>query len=383
MPKVEEMVCKFCRRPCWLGRPCKNAEVNLDKTVEPDSLEAFFYRFLFLDMICQQRKEEKEIAEHNSPNQHHIPEVRVSPSPEPRFIPRAPRPRTPDQDLDSQADDICFRCGLTVYQAEMRQTKGKSYHSLCYTCFRCHRFLDAMTVTDGDDGEAYCKTCYKYKFMKDKSYLGGGNTTSILAKAGDSDRCPRCYGKVFQAEQMLSAHGVYHRACFRCAEQECGRALDSTTYCDSSTGLVFCKTCYSKHIGPQGFGFGVTSPVLVSVTDDHVDKEEEGDGCRRPTPLPNYKMKLTPATPGRETPGPKCPRCVKDVFLIERVYVGRKQWHRLCLSCATCARILDSSTLNEVGEGEQVFCPKCYKNYNSVETGQGWRKEERPKSCNA
>lgn len=383
-------MCKFCRRPCWLGRPCKNAEVNLDKTVEPDSLEAFFYRFLFLDMISQQRKEEREILEKNSPNQHQIPEVRVSPSPEPRFIPRAPRPRTPDQE-DSQADDICVRCGLTVYQAEMRQTKGKSYHSMCYTCFRCHRNLDAMTVTDGEDGEAYCKTCYKYKFLKDTSYLGGGNTTSILAKAGDSDRCPRCYGKVFQAEKMLSAHGVYHRACFRCAEQECGRALDSTTYCDSPTGLVFCKTCYSKHLGPTGFGFGV-SPVLVSVTEpeDHGDCNEEASGCmRRPTPLPNYKMKLTPATPGRDTPGgggrggPHCPRCDKDVFLIERVYVGRKQWHRVCLSCATCSRRLDSSTLNEVGEGEQVFCPKCYKNYNNVETGQGWRKEERPKTCNA
>lgn len=376
-------MCKFCRRPCWLSKPCKNAEVNLDRTVEPDSLEAFFYRFLFLDMICQ-RKEEREISEQNAPYKYQIPEVRVSPEPEPRFIPRAPRPETPDQDLDALGDDICVRCGLTVYQAELRQTRGKSYHSLCYTCFRCHRFLDAMTVTDGGDGEAYCKTCYKYKFMKDNSYLGGGNTTSILAKVGDSDRCPRCYGKVFQAEQMLSAHGVYHRGCFRCAEQECGRALDSTTYCDSPTGLVFCKTCYSKHLGPKGFGFGGTTPTLVSVTDDNVDNKDQEDeaSTRRPTPLPHYKMKLTPATP-RETQGPKCPRCSKAVFLIERVYVGRKQWHRFCLNCATCSRRLDSSSLNEVGEGEQVFCPKCYKNYNSVETGQDWRKEQRPKSCNA
>ena len=66
--------------------------------------------------------------------------------------------------------------------------------------------------------------------------LGSGKTTSILARRGDPDQCPRCLGKVFKAEQVLSANAVYHKACFRCAEVECGRALDSTSYCDSPQG---------------------------------------------------------------------------------------------------------------------------------------------------
>ena len=68
--------------------------------------------------------------------------------------------------------------------------------------------------------------------------LGSGKTTTILAMKGDADQCPRCLGKVFQAEQVLSANAVYHKACFRCAEVECGRALDSTSYCDSPQGRL-------------------------------------------------------------------------------------------------------------------------------------------------
>ena len=72
--------------------------------------------------------------------------------------------------------------------------------------------------------------------------LGSGKTTAILAKTGDPDQCPRCLGKVFQAEQVFSANAVYHKACFRCAEVECGKSLDSTSYCDSPQGSqYFCN----------------------------------------------------------------------------------------------------------------------------------------------
>ena len=35
----------------------------------------------------------------------------------------------------------------------------------------------------------------------------------ILIRPGDKDCCPRCGGRVFQAERVLSAKGVYHRFC--------------------------------------------------------------------------------------------------------------------------------------------------------------------------
>ena len=49
------------------------------------------------------------------------------------------------------------------------------------------------------------------------------------------------------------------------------------------------------------------------------------------------------------------------MFAAERVYVGHQQWHKTCLACLTCSKLLDSSSLNDVGQGETVYCNKCYK----------------------
>ena len=39
-------------------------------------------------------------------------------------------------------------------------------------------------------------------------------TYNNRSRPGDKDCCPRCGGRVFQAERVLSAKGVYHRFCF-------------------------------------------------------------------------------------------------------------------------------------------------------------------------
>ena len=55
-------------------------------------------------------------------------------------------------------------------------------------------------------------------------------TTTILAEEGDKNKCPRCSGKVFEAEKMASNNGVFHRKCFNC--QDCHRALDASSVND-------------------------------------------------------------------------------------------------------------------------------------------------------
>ena len=42
--------------------------------------------------------------------------------------------------------------------------------------------------------------------------------------------CPRCQGKVFEAEKMVTRIGSYHRNCFSCIE--CKKKLDSVTCCE-------------------------------------------------------------------------------------------------------------------------------------------------------
>ena len=147
-------------------------------------------------------------------------------------------------------DYDCLRCGSPVYAAELRSTKTGIYHTLCFRCHSCQRLLNMNNFTELDD-KTFCNICYKMRWKTANTSLltdecriekvsshpmGSGKTTSILAESGAPDQCPKCLGKVFQAEKILSANAAYHKACFRCAEVECGKSLDSTSYCDSPQG---------------------------------------------------------------------------------------------------------------------------------------------------
>ena len=68
------------------------------------------------------------------------------------------------------------------------------------------------------------------------------NTTSIKAKDGAKDGCPKCGGRVFEAEKMTTRTRVFHRKCFSC--EECSRALDSTNVAEGPGGdAVYCQNC--------------------------------------------------------------------------------------------------------------------------------------------
>lgn len=177
----EEVVCQHCDSPCWLSEePCAEEErrrrVGADPTTagERDSLEAFFLRLLLLDNIKQEAQEEASQQE-VLPAASDTPELR-------QFRPRQPRPATPAE--EEPQDEACCRCQAIVYRAELRQCRGRSYHVACFSCLSCRRRLDAMSATEGPDGEAYCPACYR-RFLADSSRpVGAGSTTSILARWG-------------------------------------------------------------------------------------------------------------------------------------------------------------------------------------------------------
>ena len=49
------------------------------------------------------------------------------------------------------------RCGGAVYEAEKVTMKEQQYHKKCFTCHRCCRALDALSVGIAQDNEIYCK----------------------------------------------------------------------------------------------------------------------------------------------------------------------------------------------------------------------------------
>ena len=55
---------------------------------------------------------------------------------------------------------------------------------------------------------------------------------AIPGEENDKLTCPRCGGKVFEAERMVTKFGSYHKNCFSCIE--CAKKLDSTDVCEGN-----------------------------------------------------------------------------------------------------------------------------------------------------
>ena len=99
---------------------------------------------------------------------------------------------------------------------------------------QCKRPLDYASLSEGPDSEVYCRNCYSHQHgHKARPNLHEADVTSLQVglystqqyhltseqgDEGDLDVCPRCAGKVFEAEKQVAKSGSYHRKCFTCAE---------------------------------------------------------------------------------------------------------------------------------------------------------------------
>lgn len=166
-----------------------------------------------------------------------------------------------------------------------------------------------------------------------------------------AEACPRCKKLVYFAEEIRALGRKWHKLCLKCAE--CNKLLDSTT-CTDHQGEAFCKACYGKNFGPKGYGFaGGASGLSANST----TKYGETDGN-----VSHYaQAQAAPVVNGgnsRFGGGEKCPRCQKTVYFAEEARANGRKWHKLCLKCANCNKMLDSTTCTD-HDGE-AFCKACY-----------------------
>jgi len=66
--------------------------------------------------------------------------------------------------------------------------------------------------------------------------------------------CPRCEKPVYHAEAMQAAGTTWHKSCYTCAC--CGTILNPQNIADRPGDNIYCKLCYKKNFGPQGYGYG-------------------------------------------------------------------------------------------------------------------------------
>lgn len=154
------------------------------------------------------------------------------------------------------------------------------------------------------------------------------DTTAIMASPGDPDACPKCRGKVFEAEKMVSTQGSFHKKCFVC--NECNRALDQSSVVESSEeglGVIYCKNCFGK----KRF-------LLQSKYREDVDLQAS-------KPL---------------DPSKACQRCGGGVFAAEEFSVeSGRVYHDRCAKCFSCRRKLEAKSLFSAPDKE-IYCQGCY-----------------------
>ena len=243
----------------------------------------------------------------------------------------------------------CQRCGGNVYEAEKIVTSIGFYHPGCFKCAKCSRSLDhgSAFVSDSEEVEKdiYCSKCYNEEFAWSKRCRSRSRsrmesvppmdqvnveivelpnedilaqsmveTTRIMADDGDANKCPKCNGKVFEAERMASNKSVFHRKCFTC--NDCHRALDPSLVNDGpgEDGSIFCTNCYQKHFGPT------------------VQVQAYRNGSLNGLNDPSLKG---------------CHRCKKVVYIAEEIVTNGRSYHKSCAKCFKCSRQLDLQTLQD------------------------------------
>ena len=200
---------------------------------------------------------------------------------------------------------------------------------------------------------------------------------------GQSNKCGRCTKAVYFAEETRAFGKLWHTNCFLCGNKTCNKRLDSTNATEHE-GEIYCKVCYANAFGPKGYGFAggaagsmtLTAPTLPNIKPpktQQIEASKSGQARIEVSPAPmsigRYKQgSRSPASRG-VTPIPSgkdiCGRCNKKVYAAEKVWgpVKDQPWHQNCLTCKSCGKRLDSSTMKPFEN--EAYCVACYNKYHT------------------
>ena len=129
----------------------------------------------------------------------------------------------------------------------------------------------------------------------------------ILALSNDPDACPRCLGKVFEAEKIQSNSRSFHKDCFTC--KSCQKILNNSN-CFELSNEIYCLTCYKE--------------ATSGVKNHYLDRSS----------IQTLKAL-------NEDDLEACLKCKNKAFENERVMARSGVFHKSCLSCFDCSRLVE------------------------------------------
>ena len=236
--------------------------------------------------------------------------------------------------LAQDGDTKCPSCQGKVFEAEKCITPFGTFHPGCFKCWTCGKTMTSTTAFRSKN-MIVCKQCLTPDHQEFEAIAKALNDTEVIKTMdNDPDKCPRCSGKVFDAEKMSMKVGNYHKKCFSCVS--CSRKLDFSLACDGMDGEIYCNNCYFKAFGPVGVKYQVPTET----------------GKIRPDNEDNA-----------------CPRCGGAVYEMEKVQVKDKVFHKNCCTCKSCNRLLDKTEIFSLKLQDkyiEIFCHGCYSRFTGV-----------------
>jgi len=154
-------------------------------------------------------------------------------------------------------------------------------------------------------------------------------------------KCHACAKSVYAAEELKGLGFIWHKMCFKC--EGCEKRLESGKETEHDD-KPYCKNCHGKKFGPKGVGLGATAGCLS--TEEEVKKDSKYKN-------PNAVSKVM-STGDVET----CVTCNTTVYAAEKMIVISKIYHKRCIKCASCEKVLDAGSVLE--HGDNIYCQNCY-----------------------
>ncbi|KAF9910778.1 Four and a half LIM domains protein 5 [Linnemannia zychae] len=274
----------------------------------------------------------------------------------------------------------CHKCYERVTENGIRLQNGDRYHISCFLCNGCKQVFteSEFHIVFGRpyhpgkvllstskffevDGRVECDLCCE---ERDRVRLA----PKIVPVPRATDHFPTAPSMVASGPGLMAtttasnAAGLSHEALSR-SESMYGPSMSANASGTSSP---------QRSPGSPAFSYS-SSANLLSDSRDQLDGEYGGAAgmsspvlvMASPSAVRSTPPALTSLFSTRTRPLPKfggvttCPRCQQAVGVMDQVPGPKNEkWHKKCLNCKECKKVLDSSALTR-GEGE-AFCRGCF-----------------------
>ncbi|KAI8381492.1 uncharacterized protein BYT42DRAFT_566714 [Radiomyces spectabilis] len=237
----------------------------------------------------------------------------------------------------------CPRCNKAVYMAEQVIGPGGHWHRACLTCKECNKRLDSTTLTERD-GEAYCRTCYTRQWgPKGYGFAGGAAFLSTESKLPSQilqpeSRLENVSSSAFPSSPTVSTE-INNKPAppplpVRPKEQPQSPATPTTSF------------------------WGRQSSEQPSSRDSSQSRPSEQQSEPPKSSYINYQTSYKPKKFGFTVQNDICSKCHKAVYAAELALGAGNKYHKSCLKCSQCGKLLDSTNMQD--KGFDLYCRSCY-----------------------